>query len=134
MRHDKDMVEDSNKVRQPVRVSLRAGLVGISLMGTSLILFLLEFLFRTFPALLPAGTYGVQIFDPDLNTTVLSSPIIYNKARYVVRMANRDGFLDVDHKLAKSPGVIRVSFWGDSYVEAMQVPLEQTFWRQIPHK
>jgi len=134
MRHDKDMVDDSKKVQHPVGASLRAGLVGISLMGTSLILFLLEFSFRTFPALLPAGTYGAPIFDPDLNATVLSSPIIYNRARYVVRMANRDGFLDVDHQLAKSPRVIRVSFWGDSYVEAVQVPLEQTFWRQIPHE
>jgi hypothetical protein len=52
--------------------------------------------------------------------------------RATLRAPNRDGFLDADHAPAKPPGVVRVGFFGDSYVEALQVPLEDTFFRKLP--
>lgn len=42
---------------------------------------------------------------------------------------NADGQRDVDHALAKPPGVVRIAVLGDSYAEALQVDFEQTFWR-----
>lgn len=41
---------------------------------------------------------------------------------------NSDGLRDVEHIVAKPAGVFRIAILGDSYAEAMQVELEQTFW------
>ena len=111
MQRPKGMIDNSNKGQARVRVHLQNVLIGLSISAICLIVFLLllEFLLRAFPALLPAGSYRTEVFDPDLNTTVFSSPVIYNKARYVVRMPNRDGFLDVDHPRTKPSGVKRVA-------------------------
>lgn len=47
------------------------------------------------------------------------------------RSVNSWGYVDVEHAVAKAPGTLRIGFFGDSYVEAMQVPLEATFFRLI---
>lgn len=47
----------------------------------------------------------------------------------VRRIFNSYGYPDVDHKKEKSS--YRIGFFGDSYVEARQVPLENTFFRII---
>ena len=44
---------------------------------------------------------------------------------------NAEGYHDVDHDLAKPPGRARVLVVGDSFVEAVQVPLEHTFHRRL---
>lgn len=41
---------------------------------------------------------------------------------------NQAGWRDRDHALAKPPGTFRIAVLGDSYVEAKQVALEDTFW------
>ena len=41
---------------------------------------------------------------------------------------NRDGLRDRDHPRAKPGGTLRVAVLGDSYAEAIEVPVEQTFW------
>jgi hypothetical protein len=41
---------------------------------------------------------------------------------------NRDGLRDRDHSRTKSPGTLRIAVLGDSYAEAAEVSLEQTFW------
>lgn len=41
---------------------------------------------------------------------------------------NRDGLRDREHLKTKPPNVIRIAVLGDSYAEALQVPMEQTFW------
>ena len=43
---------------------------------------------------------------------------------------NREGERDVEHAVAKRPGVLRVAVLGDSCTEALQVPVEQTFWKR----
>ena len=44
---------------------------------------------------------------------------------------NQLGFRDVEHALAKPAGTRRVVVIGDSFSEALQVNLEQTYWRQL---
>lgn len=44
---------------------------------------------------------------------------------------NSHGQHDVEHTWAKPSGVYRILLLGDSYVEAMQVPVEQVFYRRL---
>jgi hypothetical protein len=41
------------------------------------------------------------------------------------------GLRDVEHAAAKPPGHLRVAVLGDSCAEALQVPVEQTFWKLL---
>lgn len=41
---------------------------------------------------------------------------------------NSQGLRDREHSFEKPPNTIRVALLGDSYAEALQVPLDQTFW------
>ncbi len=110
------------------RLALAAASAALSLIAIELAL-------RTFPALLPRGVYyGSGEFDPDLGFRLPDQKVYYNKVRYVERIPNRDGFLDIDHERTKPPGIARVGFFGDSYVESVQVPLEQTFFRRLDER
>lgn len=44
---------------------------------------------------------------------------------------NRDGMRDRDHSLSRPAGVLRVAVLGDSFSEALQVNLEQTWWKRL---
>jgi hypothetical protein len=44
---------------------------------------------------------------------------------------NREGFRDVDHVREKPAGVTRILILGDSFIEAMQVPLESAVSRRL---
>jgi hypothetical protein len=45
---------------------------------------------------------------------------------------NSAGQRDREHALDKPDGVYRIVILGDAYSEAMQVPLEDTYWAQLP--
>lgn len=47
---------------------------------------------------------------------------------------NRDGLRDREHPMTKPAGTIRIAVLGDSYAEALQVPMEQTFWWLLQQK
>ncbi len=107
--------------------------LAVVLLSLALMAAALEVLLRAFPQrLLPEGAFGAGRIDPDLGLRVHDVPAIYNKVRFVIRRPNSRGFLDVEHQPAKPPGTLRVGFFGDSYVEALQVPLDQTFFRRLP--
>ncbi len=58
---------------------------------------------------------------------------IFQSARgdVVKRKVNAWGFLDVQHEKERPFGTFRIGFFGDSYTEAEQVPIEDTFFRLI---
>jgi hypothetical protein len=91
----------------------------------------LEVALRTIPALWPRVAAGVGRVDPELGLEVHAAPVIYNKLRWVIRAPNPDGFLDVAHAREKPAGTFRVGFFGDSYVQADHVQLEETFYRRL---
>ncbi|UPM49240.1 SGNH/GDSL hydrolase family protein [Synechococcus sp. A10-1-5-1] len=45
---------------------------------------------------------------------------------------NSQGYRDSEWALVKEPGVLRIAVLGDSFTEALQVPLEQTWVNQLP--
>ena len=61
------------------------------------------------------------------------SSMIYRNERgdYAKRKVNAWGYLDVEHDLEKQAGVTRLGFFGDSYVQAAQFPVEDVFFRLI---
>lgn len=98
------------------------------------ILLLVEGVFRLFPSLLPAGLYGYGRPDPNLGMNVHGKHMLYNKVDRIWKVPNPDGFMDVPHAEARPPGVVRVGIFGDSYVEALQVPHQDTFFRRLPRE
>jgi len=44
---------------------------------------------------------------------------------------NREGYRDIDHPLAKPANTYRVVLLGDSMTEAVEVPLDETYWRRL---
>jgi len=116
-------------LRRGRSLALRLAVAGAAL---AVALLLLETLLRVAPAAWPTGSFGVGRFDSELGLNVHAATAVYNKVRWVRRSPNRSGFLDANHDEEKPPGVLRVGFFGDSYVEALQVPLESTFYRLLP--
>jgi hypothetical protein len=47
---------------------------------------------------------------------------------------NSDGLRDREHTKAKPSDTVRIAVLGDSFSEAMHVPMEQTFWSQLERK
>jgi hypothetical protein len=106
----------------------------LALASLAICFLLLEGAFRAAPRLLPHGVYGSGRYDPELGMNVHGSSVIYNKVRFVRRTPNRHGFMDVEHEEANPSGTLRVGLFGDSFVEALQVPAEATFFRLLPRE
>jgi hypothetical protein len=111
---------------------VRLGGIALAALSLALAGASVEALMRAFPRLVPAGVYGAGRYDPKLGMHVRASDVLYTRIGVVRKRPNADGFLDVEHAVAKPPGVRRVGFFGDSYVEANQVPNEATFFRLLP--
>jgi len=81
-------------------------------------------------AKLPGITYHTFQYDDVTGQRFYpNTKLIYRNARGedVTRAVNDWGYLDRDHALAKPDGVVRIGFFGDSFTEARQVPLDSTF-------
>lgn len=48
--------------------------------------------------------------------------------------ANKDGLRDREHTKEKPPKIFRIAVLGDSFAEALQVPMENTFWWKMRKK
>ena len=114
--------------------ALGAGIL-LSAASIAVVLGAIEAAFRLAPAtLLPPGSYGAGVRHEKLGLNVHATPVLYTKHGFVRRVPNRDGFLDADHPPGRPPGVTRIAVFGDSYVESLQVPLEETFHRRAQER
>lgn len=106
--------------------------VALVAFGGIVALVLAEAFLRLVP--IPGITYHSFYFDSVTGGTYYpNTTLIYRSADgvEVVRHANDWGFPDVDHDLVPAPGTLRIGFFGDSYTEARQVTLEDTFFRRV---
>lgn len=44
---------------------------------------------------------------------------------------NSDGLRDIEHRVGKPTGIVRVAVLGDSYAEGLQLPIEKLFWKVL---
>src|SRR5918911_2269574 len=58
----------------------------------------------------------------------------YRKEGATYVSINCQGLRDREHTMAKPPGTLRVAVVGDSFAEALQVPLEDAFWAVAERK
>jgi hypothetical protein len=82
--------------------------------------------------------YSAPLFyQPDYYRGVVLRPNIagtYQREGRNYVSINSAGLRDREHAIAKPPNTIRIALLGDSYCEALQVPLEQTFWWLLQQK
>lgn len=64
----------------------------------------------------PGGKYVYHGYDPNVDKKYMN--VVY---------WNSQGYYDVERGVAKTPGTYRIVLIGDSFVEAIQVPLEATY-------
>jgi len=105
----------------------------ITFLGLSSGIFcLLELVLRIIP--IPGIQFNCLTYDPVVGIRIHPhSTWTYrdNRGQFVERKANSWGYLDVEHVKAKPTNTYRIGFFGDSYTEAVQVPLEDTFFREV---
>ena len=97
------------------------------------IIFITEIFLRIVPIKgVGMGTYvyddNIKLYKHNPNSKFIKTNI---RNEIIIRTVNSQGFLDINHKKEKPKDSYRIGFFGDSYVEAMQVPLEKTFFRKI---
>lgn len=58
----------------------------------------------------------------------------YTKEGRAYLEINSLGYRDIEHARAKPAGVVRIAFLGDSFTEARQVALDDTYWKQVERR
>lgn len=121
----------SNKPRpylKPLLFRISAAIIPILI-----VFFMLEFTLRIVP--IPGIKMLSREYDSDLglykfapNTKYIGTNVRYE---IIERHVNSEGFLDKNHTREKPADTYRIGFFGDSFVEALQVSLEKTFFRII---
>jgi len=103
----------------------RAALAGV---GCALAFLLLEICIRFFGIGYPLFT----TWDPQIGFVLLpgAEGWFRQEGEAYIRI-NSHGMRDREHATAKAPGVFRIAVLGDSYAEALQVPVEKTFWAGV---
>ncbi len=98
--------------------------VGLLMLGLALGLVVAEGGLR----LLGLATPGLYIFDPCTGWTLRPNARAWQTREGRAYVAvNSAGMRDREHSFHKPPGTIRIAILGDSFTEAKQVPMEQTF-------
>lgn len=126
MKISSDINRNLSRTRKKLFAILAAFLALILFLGIS------EVVLRIFN--IPGIQFNVAKYDPLVGHVYYPhSTQIYRNDRgdYVQREINQWGYLDKDHDKDKKKGVFRIGFFGDSFTKAIQVPLEQTFFRLI---
>lgn len=100
--------------------------------GTIFALIAAEIILRIVP--IPGIQFDIAKYDPVAGGGYYpNSTVIYRNEQgdHVRRKINRWGYADKDHDREKQEGIYRIGFFGDSFTHAVQVPLDQTFFRLI---
>lgn len=114
---------------RPRRLAAYAALVGAALIVACV---LAEIVLRVVP--IPGISYHTFYYDDVTGQRFYpNTTMIYRNERgdHVRRRVNDWGYLDAHHDEQKPNGVIRIGFFGDSFTEARQVPLERTFHQRV---
>ena len=88
-------------------------------------------------ALRVAGYTFPTFYTPDAARGYALQPGMrgwYRKEGESYVQVNSDGLRDREHARQKPPNTFRVAVLGDSYAEALQVPVEAAFWRVLEAK
>ncbi|HEY0006736.1 MAG TPA: SGNH/GDSL hydrolase family protein [Pyrinomonadaceae bacterium] len=88
-------------------------------------------------ALRLAGYSYPVFYMPDTERGYALRPAMegwYRKENEVYIRINSDGLRDREHSRAKPAGTLRIAVIGDSYPEALQVPMENAFWYVMEQK
>lgn len=102
-----------------------AARLGLLVIGGFVGLLLAEILLRAFGVAYPLPYYP----DPHCGSRLRPGfQGWYTKEGRAFITVNSAGFRDREHTLTKPPGAVRIAVLGDSFAEALQVPLENTFW------
>jgi hypothetical protein len=104
-------------------------------LGTFLALLAGEAILRLVP--IPGISFHSFYYDPVTGGKYYpNTTLIYRSPDGVEvrRRANSWGFPDVEHELKPVPGTLRIGFFGDSYTDARQVRIEDTFFRVAEDK
>jgi hypothetical protein len=105
------------------RFFFKFALLSISLVvGVTLTEFALRVIDYSFPT----------FYSPDEHRGYALTPNIagwYRKEGESFVRVSGDGLRDVEHSKEKPAGTLRIAVIGDSYAEALQVPLENAFWK-----
>src|SRR5262249_43689495 len=106
----------------------RAALYAITLAVSGLVaLVLAEIALRLFP--IPGILFPNFYYDPVTGGKYYPNSVVTFRGDdgvLIRRDVNSWGFVDKEHRTTAPPGTLRIGFFGDSYVEALQVPLEKT--------
>lgn len=102
------------------------------LLKTSFLLFSLIVALLVSEVVLRVVGYSYPVFyTTDPTRGVALRPLMegwYRKEGEAYIRINRDGWRDRDHSKSKPDKTFRIALLGDSYAEALQVPMEETFW------
>lgn len=94
-----------------------------------------ELLLRVLPV--PGIARNQSRFDSLIGSTYCPRRVVvYRGPRGAVvrRRVNAQGYLDAEHGGEKAVGTYRVGFFGDSYTEARQVPLDETYFKIVERR
>ena len=107
--------------------------LGLAMLSIIVTLFLLEFFLRVTRCQLPVGMNIVPVqWSQTVGVTNWPGFVgLYTKEGRSCYTINAEGWRDIEHNQEKPAGVYRIAVIGDSYVEALQVELENTFWNRL---
>lgn len=97
-----------------------------------IIIFIGEILLRLIP--IPGIEFNTAKYDQLTGVGYYPNSLVHyrnDRGEFVKRKVNSWGYLDIEHNKEKKHGSYRIGFFGDSYTEAKQVPIENVFFRII---
>jgi hypothetical protein len=119
---------DSSQARPTSRIRQ----VLFSLIAIVLVIFLFLIIAEVFLRIVPIPgiRYDVSRYDTLTGSGFYPNTVNFyrnDRGDFVKRRTNKWGYFDKGYKKEKRDGITRIGFFGDSFTQAIQVPLEETF-------